>query len=63
MSAPQQPNPLLTLREIASCLSITDDVARYLLRTNKIQGFKVGGRWRVLPDALTDYLIAQLAKR
>ena len=63
MSAPQQPIPLLTVREISSSLSITDDVARYLLRTNKIHGFKVGGRWRVPPDAITDYLIAQLAKR
>ena len=62
MSTQQQPIPPLTVREISSSLSITDDVARYLLRTKKIRGFKVGGRWRIPAEALTEYMIAQLSK-
>lgn len=63
MSAPKQPIPLLTVWEISSSLSITEDVARHLLRTKKIHGFKVGGRWRVSPEAITDYIVGQLSKQ
>jgi excisionase family DNA binding protein len=63
MTAAVLPEPPLTLREVAQYLSITEDVARDLLRKRKLQGFKAGGQWRVPPAAITEYVIAQLAKR
>ncbi len=53
----------LTLREIADFLTVSEDVARYLLRKKKIKGFKAGGQWRAMPDALTEYVIEQLSKQ
>ena len=52
----------LMLREIADFLSISEDVARDLLRKNKIRGFKAGGQWRAMPQAITAYVIEQLSK-
>lgn len=60
------PNPSqhpLTLREIASSLSVSESVARDLLRKGKLVGFKVGGQWRAMPSAVSDFIITQLAKR
>jgi excisionase family DNA binding protein len=56
------PNPPLTLREVADYLSVTEDVARDLLRKEKIHGFKAGGRWRIPPEAVTEFMIEQLSK-
>ncbi len=52
----------MTLREVADFLNVGDDVARHLLRNKKIKGFKAGGQWRVLPEALTEYIIEQLSR-
>ena len=57
------PEPALTLREVALQLAISDDVARYLLRSKQLQGFKAGGRWRIPPESLTNYIIEQLSKQ
>lgn len=62
MSEPAQIVPPLTVRETADQLGISDDVARYLLRKQKLAGFKVGGQWRVPRDAITEFIITQLAK-
>jgi excisionase family DNA binding protein len=63
MSEPILPNPPLTVREVATHLSITEDVTRYLLRTKKLIGFKAGGQWRIPPESLTEYVVSQLAKQ
>ena len=63
MNTPEIPVPPLTLRELANRLSVTDDVARYLLRSEKIAGFKVGGRWRIPPEAVADYVVEQLSRK
>ncbi len=52
----------LTLREIADFLTVSENVARYLLRNQKIRGFKAGGQWRAMPQALSAYVIEQLSK-
>ena len=52
----------LNLREIADFLTVSEDVARYLLREKKIRGFKAGGQWRSMPQALCEYVIEQLSK-
>jgi hypothetical protein len=53
----------LILHEIASFLNVSENVARYLLRTKKLRGFKAGGQWRAMPQAITEYIIEQLSKR
>ena len=63
MSAPILSNPPLTVREVAAHLSVTEDVVRYLLRTKKLIGFKVGGQWRIPPESLTEYVITQIANQ
>ena len=55
--------PPLTVREVAAHLSVSEDIVRYLLRTKKLTGLKVGGRWRIPPGSLTDYVVSQLAKQ
>ena len=52
----------LSVREAAAQLGVSEDVARDLLRKRKLAGFKAGGQWRVPPDAITEYIIAQLEK-
>ena len=59
MSLPSYP---MTLREVASFLNVSDDVARYLFRNGKIKGFKVSGQWRAFSKAVVDYVVTQLAK-
>ncbi len=52
----------LSVRETANQLGVSEDITRYLLSKRKLAGFKVSGQWRVPPDAITEYIIAQLAK-
>lgn len=52
----------LTLHEIAGFLAISDGVARYLLRTKKLRGFKAGGQWRAMPQDVAEYVTKQLSK-
>ena len=44
--AAPQPDRLYSLREVASVLKITSEVAAKLLRTNRLPGFRVGMEWR-----------------
>lgn len=53
----------LTVREIAGLINASEDVTRNLLRRQNIAGFKVGGQWRAMPAAVSEYIVAQLARR
>jgi excisionase family DNA binding protein len=62
VSEPEPIDPPLNVRETAAQLGSSEDITRDLLRKRKIAGFKVGGQWRVPRDAVTEYIIRQLAK-
>lgn len=58
-----EPLPLLlTVREVGSYFGIGDDVVRHLIRTQKLQGAKVGGQWRVHPTAIAEYVMRTFEK-
>ena len=53
---------LLSVREVASLLSVREDVVRYLLRERLLDGFKVSGQWRIHREALAEFLIEMMSK-
>lgn len=53
----------LCVREISAYLGVSDDITRDLLRNGRVEGFKIGGRWRAFPSAVTDYIAEQLERR
>lgn len=46
----------MTVRQVATALSISEHVVRRLLTTSELQGVKVGREWRILRDDLLSYL-------
>jgi excisionase family DNA binding protein len=46
----------LTTRDIAHAINCTEKTARGLLRRGKIRSFRVGNDFRVLPEALDDFM-------
>jgi excisionase family DNA binding protein len=47
---------ILTLREVASELRLSKETTAKLLRQGRLPGIRVGERWRVLPEALNNFL-------
>ena len=47
---------LLTVKEVAEKLRLTEEAVRRLLRSNQLHGYTVQGSWRVKPEDLADYL-------
>ena len=47
--------PLLTLREAAKLLNLPTHSVRIMIRSKKLQAFKVGNRWRISRSALTKW--------
>lgn len=47
---------ILTLREAARELRLSKETTAKLLRQGRLPGVRVGERWRVLPEALNDFL-------
>lgn len=50
--------PLLTVRDVAQQLAISEQGARDLLKRGALCGSKVGPRWRVEPAQLRAYIAA-----
>lgn len=48
----------LVPREVSEKLNVSRPTVLRWLRTGKLEGFRVGGRWRVTPEALADFLAA-----
>ncbi|WP_147272420.1 helix-turn-helix domain-containing protein [Brachybacterium alimentarium] len=46
----------MTVRQVATALSISEHVVRRLLTTSELEGVKVGREWRVLRTDLLSYL-------
>ena len=49
-------NPILTLKEVAEYLKLSELSLYRLLRKRKIPGFKVGQQWRFTKDALDKWI-------
>lgn len=47
---------LLTPKDIAKALQISEYKAKEMIRTGTIEGIKVDGRWRVRPAKYQEYL-------
>lgn len=50
---------LLTVKEVAEKLRLSEEAVRRLLRSNVLHGYTVQGSWRVEPEDLADYLKRQ----
>ena len=48
---------ILTLREAARELRLSKETTAKLLRQGRLPGVRVGERWRVLPEALNEFLL------
>lgn len=46
----------MTVRQVATALSISEHVVRRLLTTSDLEGVKVGREWRILREDLLSYL-------
>lgn len=49
-------NQILTLKEVASYLKLTNKTAYRLASEGKLPGFKVGGSWRFKRDDLEKWI-------
>lgn len=48
--------PMLTIRQCADRLTKKQQAIRRLISSGHLRGSKVGGEWRVDPDALEEFL-------
>ena len=53
---------IMTIREVAKYLRITEKTAYRLAATDKIPGFKVGGSWRFKRQEIDVWIDAQSRK-
>jgi excisionase family DNA binding protein len=54
------PTPLMTVRDVAEYLGVSEPVVRHILRTRQLGGLKVSGAWRITHSALQEYVLTQL---
>ena len=52
--------PPLTIRAAAEFIGVSVEVMRAIVRRKEVQGFKLGGQWRIHRHALNEYLITQI---
>jgi excisionase family DNA binding protein len=50
---------ILTLKEGAQYLKVSQQVLRHLIRTNQIPAKRVGRQWRLLKQSLDKYIQAE----
>ena len=55
-------NGILTPKEAAAMLKVSEQTVKELLRQKKLAGFKVGTLWRIPDAALQEYINSQLPK-
>ncbi len=55
-------NNELTVTEVAQGLGVTVQAVSSYLRTGKMSGIKIGGRWRVPSQSVEDFLIKSNSK-
>ena len=52
-------NELLTVKEVAKKLRLSEEAVRRLLRSKRLRGYTVQGSWRVKLEDLNEYLERQ----
>ncbi len=57
------PADIMTIREVADYLKLTEKTAYRLAAEGKIPGFKVGGSWRFRRDEIEAWIDRQLEER
>lgn len=50
------PDEILTLKELAAYLKLTEKTAYRLTSEGKLPGFKVGGSWRFKASTIQDWI-------
>lgn len=56
------PDEILTLKELAEYLKLTEKTAYRLAAEGKLPGFKVGGSWRFRLEDVDDWINSQKMK-
>ena len=56
-------NEILTLKEVADYLKLTEKTAYRLAAEGKLPGFKVGGRWRFKREDVEKWIEEQKVKK
>lgn len=54
--------PPLSVAEVAIYLSVGEDVVRDRIREKKLRAAKIGGRYRIRPADIAEYLMTQFEK-
>ena len=54
-----QMDELLTVKEVAKKLRLSEEAVRRLLRSKRLRGYTVQGSWRVKLEDLNEYLERQ----
>jgi len=52
---------VLTIREVASILRVSEETVGRELRRHRLKGIKVGKEWRITRKNLSDYLDGRMA--
>ena len=53
---------LLTIEEVAEVFGLSPKTVRHWLWTGKLKGIKIGGSWRVRPEALEEFIFEAEAR-
>ncbi len=59
----QMQTDIMTIREVADYLKLTEKTAYRLVAEGKIPGFKVGGSWRFRRSEIEQWIDAALNKK
>ncbi len=60
---PKKQTDIMTIREVADYLKLTEKTAYRLAAEGKIPGFKVGGSWRFRRSEIEKWIENQLEER
>lgn len=53
-------NPVLSVRELAELLQLSDRTVYRLVQSGEIPGFKIGGSWRFSRADVEDWMVHQV---
>ena len=54
---------IMTIREVAACLKLTEKTAYRLAAEGKIPGFKVGGSWRFKRSMIEKWIESEMNRK
>ena len=52
----RQANPLMTVKEVATYLAVTERTIYRLVKENRLPAYKVGGQWRFKAEMLDAWM-------